>query len=128
MDILNSCVIVDTSSEYVGTMILLIFPAAIGCGSFLYNILMAIFGKTKQNLLIALVCAIIAITSICGVIYCFNATPILLRHEVLWRDQTQPFQIDPQKYTFIEQRGDIIILEEIEAVCTRGEYNGAIER
>lgn len=128
MDILNSYVIVDEGSGYVGAMILLVFPAAIGCAFFLANLLMASFGKTKQRLLTALVFVIIAIPSICGIIYCFNATPLFLRHEVLWRDKAQPLQIDPQKYTFVEQRGDIIILEQIEAICTRGTYSESIEQ
>lgn len=124
MDILNTYLIVDESSGAMGAIRFLTFPLTFGMIFALINMVFFLAEpKHKSSMCWSIVCLLVAIVSAIGVYHYWRETPLLRRHEILWRDDSQAFQINPQKYKYIEQRGDIFVIEEVEPACTRGENN-----
>lgn len=128
MEFLNSFVCVDTAAGEAGLTALFVILAAITLGICIGNFFVAVHKQNPIRCIIALAFLIAFGFSAYGIVHFFNSTPLIRRHEVLWRDTTQPFMIDPQQYTLIDQRGHIYVIQEIDPICTRGEYEQTTER
>lgn len=128
MEFLNSFVYVDTASSETGLTALFAILAAITFGLCTANFFVAVHKQSPTRYIIALVFLIALGFSAYGVVHFYNSTPLIRRHEVLWRDTTQPFMIDPQQHMLVDQRGCIYVIQEIDPICTRGEYEQTTER
>lgn len=96
--------------------------AAVGIVGGLFALICAIAKPTKKQWCLTALLLIGGMASIFGADYCWDETPIMRYHEILYRGQDE-FRLIPDSYRFIARRGDIIVIEEIQPACTRGEYN-----
>lgn len=128
MEFLNSFVYVDTTAGEAGLTALFVILAAITLGLCIANFFVAVHKQNFTRYIIALAFFIAFGFNVRGVVHFYNSTPLIQRHEVLWRDTTQPFMIDPQQHMLVDQRGCIYVIQEIDPICTRGEYEQTTER